>query len=218
MRKHALIILGGNSIGNKTWINGVNKYLKRDYPTVEFHYSHWNENIQDINFEKELINLSKFIRDNNITNYSIVAKSAGFVLSLQGVTNKILTPRTIVGYGLPAEYSDYRKLDLKSLIKTSSNGANIICVQADEDPQGNINVTEDLISDMVPIWVIKDNTHNYDDFKRMANIAKAFVAIHQPQIEHTVRKIDATSLSDAIDIVIQSPIKFRFTNNWLFDI
>lgn len=218
MRKHALIILGGNSIGNKTWINGVNKYLKRDYPTVEFHYSHWNENIQDINFEKELKELSKFIKDNNISNYSIVAKSAGIVLSLQGVITGILSPRTIVGYGLPIEYSTYRKIDLKSLIKTSSKRTNIICIQADQDPQGDLKLLKKLISDMVPIWDIKDNTHNYDDFKRMANIAKAFVAIHQPQIEHTVRKIDATSLSDAIDIVIQSPIKFRFTNNWLFDI
>lgn len=218
MRKHTLIILGGNSFGNKHWIREINKYLKSDYSTVEFYYSHWKENSQDINFEEELKKLSKFIKDNSIKNYSIVAKSAGFVLSLQGVTKNILTPKTIVGYGLPIEYSNYRKIDLRFLVSTASMATSIICVQADDDPQGNLIHTEDLVSDMIPIVSIKDNTHNYYKFKQMANIAKAFVSTHQAHVEHKIEKIDSRSLSGAIKYVNQFPEKFRFKNNWIFDI
>lgn len=218
MEKHYLIILGGNSLKNKHWVQNMSKNLKLDYPSVEFYYSHWKENLQDINFEKELKRLAKSIKENNITNYSIVAKSAGFVLSLKGVTNNTLSPRTIVGYGLPVEYSNYRKIDLNYLIKASSEKANIICIQADEDPQGDLGLVKKIILDTIPIWNIKDNSHNYDNFKQMTNIAKAFIATHQPQIEHSIKKIDASSLSESIKIVSRSPTKFKFKNNWLLDI
>lgn len=218
MRPHTLIVLGGNSLENKHWIQEISKYLKLDYPTVEFYYDHWKENSQDINFEKELKKLSQFIKKNDITNYSIVAKSAGFVLSLQGVASHTLIPRTIVGFGLPIDYGIYRKIDLRFLIKTASERTSMICIQADDDPQGSLDLTEGLISNMIPIWGIKDHTHNYDQFKQMASITKAFIATHQPQIEHPVEKIDVETLSDAVKIVYQSPEKFRFKNNWIFDL
>lgn len=218
MEKHILIILGGNSSKNKHWIEMMNRNLKKDFSTLEFHYSHWDENLQDINFEKELTKLSKFISENKISNYSIVAKSAGFILTLKGIENGSLSPRTVVGYGFPIEYSRYRKINLKSLVNKTLIKSNILCVQADEDPQGNIDLTQEHISDIFPIWITKDNTHDYNSFKTMANIAKSFIRIHQPQIEQQVREIDAGSLTDAIKIVSKSPKKFRFNNNWIFDI
>jgi hypothetical protein len=75
-----------------------------------------------------------------------------------------------------------------------------------------------MILGRIPIWNIKDHTHNYDSFKQMANIAKAFIATHQPQIEHKIEKIDTTSLSNAIRIIHQFPQKYRFKNNWIFDV
>jgi cell division ATPase FtsA len=71
---------------------------------------------------------------------------------------------------------------------------------------------------MIPIWDIEDNTHNYNDFKKNSNIAKAFIEIHQPQIEHKIEKIEAESILDAIKIVNQFPQKYIFKNNWIFDI
>ena len=179
MKKHTLIILGGNSPKNKDWIKEMNKYLKWDYSTVEFFYSHREEKFEDINFEKEIKKLSKVIKDSEISTYSIVAKSAGFMLSLQGVAGNLLTPSAIVWYGLPIEYSTYRKIDLKPLLEIASKKTHIICVQAEEDPQGNVNQVEDLVSGIIPILSIKDNTHNYDQFKQMANSAKNFIATHQ---------------------------------------
>ncbi|MDR2416520.1 MAG: hypothetical protein LBD75_08250 [Candidatus Peribacteria bacterium] len=52
----------------------------------------------------------------------------------------------------------------------------------------------------------------------MACIAKSFIATHQPQIEHTIEKIDVASISDAIQIVHRFPNKYRFKNNWIFDV
>jgi hypothetical protein len=80
MGKHIIILLGGNNLKNRDWINEISKYLKVNYITVEFFYDHWEKDLQDINFELEIKRLSQFIKDKNIINYSIVAKSAGFLL------------------------------------------------------------------------------------------------------------------------------------------
>lgn len=218
MKKHTLVILGGNSSENENWIQKIDKYLEPEYSTAEFSYSHWGKNPQEIDFEKELERLSKYIRNKRIRNYSIVAKSAGFVLALQGVAANVLNPRTIVGFGLPIEYANYRKIDLRALIESSARSTSIVCIQADEDPQGSLGRVEELIADVFPVLGIEGRTHDYDRFEQMVNIAKSFVAMHQPQIEQKTERIDNESLLEAIRSVSQFPENFSFKNNWLFDI
>lgn len=218
MGEHIIILLGGNNLKNRDWINEISRYLKVNYITVDFFYDHWEKNLQDIDFEIEIQRLSQFIKDRNITNYSIVAKSAGFLLWLQWVSNGVLKPRTIVWFGLPLEYSKYRNIDPKFLINIASRKTNILCVQASEDPQWNLKCIKKLTSEMIPVYGIKSHTHSYNDFKENSNIAIAFIGIHQPQIEHKIEKIEAESILDVIKFVNQFPEKYFFKNNWIFDI
>lgn len=217
MKKHHIIILGGNSRGNKKWVQEMNNYLRRSYSTSRFYYSHWDTENGDIDFEKEISRLSNLIKDKNIQNYSLVAKSAGFILALQGTANGVLRPRTVVGYGLPIEYAEYRGVNFKTLIKYSAKAASVICVQAHADPQGSYADTEKLITDMIPILDIEGQTHDYNQFESMSNIANAFVAMHQPQCERKIEKVEGKSLQDVINIVAKNPKKYSFKNNWLFD-
>lgn len=215
---HKIIILGGNNPNNKTWIQRINKYLHKSFHTEKFYYNHWQENLQDIDFSKEIKRLSRFISDNGITSYSIVAKSAGFVLAMQGIGKGEITPRTVIGYGLPLDYCRYREIDLRSLVKVSSGIANLLCIQASEDPQGDLCQVNELVSDMFPVWGITGHTHNYDEFKQMAHIASAFISTHLHENERSIKKVDAKSLTEAINIVDQSPKKYVFRNSWLFSI
>lgn len=217
MKKHYLIILGGNSQGNKKWVQEMNNCLRQSYSSLRFYYSHWETENSDIDFEKELRQLSKLIKNKNIRNYSLVAKSAGFILALQGTANGELRPRTIIGYGLPIEYAEYRGINLKTLIEHSAKAASVMCVQAYEDPQGSLADTERLIADMIPVVGIEGQTHDYSQFEGMSNIAKAFVSMHQPHCEHEIEKVKGKSLWDAINIVAQNPKKYSFKNNWLFN-
>ncbi len=217
MEKHHLIILGGNSQGNKKWVQEMNNCLKLSYPTSGFYYSHWETENSDIDFGKEIRRLSKVIENKNVRNYSLVAKSAGFVLALQGTANGELRPRTIVGYGLPIEYARYRGIDLKNLIERSAKAASVMCVQAHGDPQGSLVDTEKLVADMFPVLGIEGQTHDYSQFEGMSNIANAFVSMHQPHCEHKIEKVNGKSLQDAVNMVAQDPRKYAFKNNWLFN-
>lgn len=217
MKKHHLIILGGNSQGNRKWVEEMNDCLKQSYSISKLTYSHWETEDSDIDFEKELRQLSNLIKDKNIKSYSVVAKSAGFILALQGTANGELRPRTIVGYGLPIEYAEYRGINLKTLIQHSANAASVMCVQAHDDPQGSLTDTEMLVSDMILILGIEGKTHDYVEFEDMSNIAKAFVSMHQPHSEYAVEEVKGRSLQEAIDMVAQNPEKYSFKNNWLFN-
>ena len=77
---------------------------------------------------------------------------------------------------------------------------------------------ENLISNKIPIREIKDNTHNYDQFKQMFNIAKAFIETHKLPFKTNVENIEANSLSNAIKTVDYFPQKYRFINHYLFDL
>lgn len=217
MKKHHLIILGGNSQGNRKWVEEMSNCLKQSYSISKLTYSHWETEHSDIDFEKELRQLSNLIKNKNIESYSVVAKSAGFILALQGIANGELRPRTVVGYGLPVEYAEYRGINLKTLIQHSANAASVMCVQAYDDPQGSLTDTERLVSDMIPILGIEGQKHDYVEFEDMSNIAKAFVSMHQPHCEHAVEEVKGRSLQDAIDMVVQNPEKYSLKNNWLFD-
>lgn len=217
MKKHHLIILGGNSQGNKKWVQEMNNCLRQSYSTSMFYYSHWETENSDIDFEKEIRRLSNLIKNKNVQSYSLVAKSAGFILALQGTANGELRPRTIVGYGLPIEYAEYRGINLKTLIEHSAKTTSVICVQAHGDPQGSFADTEKLIADMIPIVGIEGQTHDYSQFEGMSNIANAFVSMHQPHCEHKIEKVKGKSLRGAINIVAQDPKTYSFKNNWLFN-
>ncbi len=217
MEKHHLIILGGNSPGNKKWVQEMSNCLKQRYPTSEFYYSHWNTENSDIDFEKEIGRLSNLIKEKNVRNYSLVAKSAGFVLALQGTANSELRPRTIVGYGLPIEYAKYRGINLKTLIEHSAKAASVMCVQARGDPQGSLADVENLIADMIPVVGIEGKTHDYSQFEGMSNIANAFVSKHQPHCEHKIEEMKGDSLQDAVNVIARNPKKYSFKNNWLFN-
>lgn len=218
MKKHYLIVLGGNSQGNKRWVQEMSTCLKQSYPTLRFGYSHWETEDRDIDFEKEIRLLSKQIKRKNIRSYSLVAKSAGFILALQGTASGVLRPRTIVGYGLSIEYAGYRGINLRTLIEHSAKATSAVCIQANKDPQGSLADTEKLIADTIPVVGIEGQTHDYNQFEAMSNIAKAFVSMHQPHCEHRIEEVKAWALQDAVNIVAQSPKKYSFRNNWLFNL
>lgn len=217
MEKHHLIILGGNSQGNKKWVQEMNNCLRQSHSTSKFYYSHWETENSDIDFEKEIKRLSNLIKNKDIRNYSLVAKSAGFILALQGTANGELRPRTIVGYGLPIEYAGYRGINLKTLIEYSAKAASVMCVQAHGDPQGSLADTEKLIADMIPVVGIEGQAHDYSQFEVMSDIANAFVSMHQPHCEHKIEEVKGDSLQDAVGTIAQNPKKYSFKNNWLFN-
>lgn len=219
MWKHTIIFLGWNSSTNEYWLQNFVQEFNQEFDVCLMYYDHWKNWWNDIDFEKELKNLEFFINKNNIKNYSIVAKSAGFVLSLIWISKNIIKPKNIIWLWLPLEYIEFRKINIQKNLKEAFWKTNILLIHADQDPQWWIFDVRKTVSDNFPIFEIIDNTHKYDNFSFLSKIIKTFIQLHQTSDKNVIQKIEAVNIEDIIKI-IESNIwyKFLLKNNWIFDV
>lgn len=86
-----IVLLGGNSSTNLSWLEAMKGALKKKNTDVVIHrYSHWDTKDSLIDLNKELRSLKKELVVPE--QYVIVGKSAGALLALKGVYQHKLTP------------------------------------------------------------------------------------------------------------------------------
>ena len=214
MTAHTVIVLGGNSKGNIAWVDSMGKQLKPHFSVITHEYAHWKSGDTDIDFEFELTQLKQFIKYNSLEEYSIVAKSAGLLLSLIGVQRKILTPVSVVGFGLPLEYATHREIATEMLMSTTTR---MLLVQGDKDPQGSAGKVRQIISKDILLIQVRSDNHAYDRFKKLSQYARLFIEIHQPVKYRNIPETYGKSLKDVLPNVFASQHQYKFLSNWLYD-
>ena len=217
MTSHTVILLGGNSKSNKTWVDGMRENLRSGFNIVVHEYSHWENAGHDIDFNVELARLKKLIKHNNIKSYSIVAKSAGLLLSLIGVRSKALSPVSIVGFGLPLEYAQYREIVPTLIMADIPRRCRVLFVQGTRDPQGSADRVRQVIPKNVLLAQIRSDNHAYDNFKKMSQYARTFMTIHRPEKQRLFLKAHGTSLREAVSGVYGLQHKYRLHSTWMYD-
>lgn len=217
MTSHTVIILGGNSASNKIWVDDMCAHLNPDFNVATHEYLHWKGADHDIDFDIELARLERFIKRNNIKEYSIVAKSAGLLLSLIGVGNGVLFPVSIVGFGLPLEYARYRKVDISSLIADISKEHRILIIQGTRDPQGYASAVRQIIPNNILLTRVRSDSHAYDNFKKMSRYAQTFIMTNQPEEERVFPEAQGSSLNEAVLRVHRSRGGYRPYSAWMYD-
>lgn len=106
-----LILLGGNSVENKQWLQDFSAVLHSHFASIYTHdYRHWERGEQFIDLDYELDALSKAISLEQP--YTIVAKSAGVLLAVKGITEKVLQPKTCVFMGTPIKWGKAQGFDV----------------------------------------------------------------------------------------------------------
>lgn len=99
-----LVLLGGNSVVNKQWLSDFSSVLKPNFEsTYTHHYRHWEAGAEFIDLNFELQALSVAI--NPKQPYVVVAKSAGVLVTLKGVAEKVLTPHKCIFIGTPVHWA-----------------------------------------------------------------------------------------------------------------
>ena len=87
-----LILLSGESINNKFWIEEVEKNLRGLFEHTQIlYYDHWSNGQPSINLDLEVTKLPGLV--GGLGAYIIFAKSICSVLSLRGIHEKTLTPK-----------------------------------------------------------------------------------------------------------------------------
>ena len=86
-----LILLAGNSVSNKKWIEEVAEAMKPNFKKIIVHYyKHWETGDELIDMNGELSRLMNTV--SGLDSWSIFAKSAGTLLTLKGVKEGKIQP------------------------------------------------------------------------------------------------------------------------------
>ena len=157
-----LILLGGNSKSNQKWIEKIENELKDSFDSTEIqYYAHWKNNSPMIDFDIELERLAKDKKQQ----YSIFAKSAGILLALKGIKNKIISPEYCIFVGMPINWARENNIDFDSLFENYS--IRTVFIQKSEDPVFSSNELQIFLKQKkVKNYVfvkVKGNNHDYDD-------------------------------------------------------
>lgn len=171
-----LILLSGESISNKDWIESVEKSLADLFDQTKIlYYDHWQTGEEIISLEKEypkLINVSS-----DFGPYCIFAKSIGSVLAARGIAEKKLNPVKCIFVG-PAWLVGERNVpDFKNWIEGFSTPTLFITKTA--DPVAPAATLRDLLEkhhvQNYQFVEIPGDNHKYEDLEQIKTLVTEFL-------------------------------------------
>lgn len=174
--KKKVIIIGGNSSKNNAWVQRAAKIYTPTYDVIPFSFSHWETDQTDIDFKWELQKLVKIVAAYD--EYFIVAKSAGALLALMGIHEKVIKPAALIVMGLPLNYAAYRDMDIANLYENVTTRCPSLIIQQAQDPEGSAADVKSLLP-TIPIIRIEGRDHSYDELMDVKRYVDDFIHLRR---------------------------------------
>jgi hypothetical protein len=169
-----LILLGGNSIDTKKWIETVETHLKPLFKsTTVLYYDHWQSGEWMLNLDREkekLVALTK-----GMDGYVIFAKSAGSLVTVKAIYEKPISPNKCIFVGIPLKWARKNDFDVDTWYKNYSIPT--LAIQHTDDPFSSSQDLSKFLSPLtntVKIEAIPGDTHDYDDLDTLKNLVSEF--------------------------------------------
>lgn len=177
------LILGGNSPHNKEWVEQVKIALAPLFNKIETHeYAHWAQAESTIDFEHELPAVRR--ETHELSDFVIIAKSAGILLSLRGMFENTIRPEKVIFLGTPLNFVKQHNLehDFENWVEKLTEP--VLAIQNAHDPVGSATeldhyFKEHLSPSLVTFAELPGETHDYIDFPKLYELTARFVA--EPQ-------------------------------------
>lgn len=126
-----LILLPGNSIENKEWIEDVECAVSSDFNTTHVqYYDHWEKGGKVIDLDVETGKLTKMT--DSLGEYVIFAKSAGVILALKGIAEGKINPAKCIFAGTAVPFALRLGFDIKKWLGSCS--VQSLFIQKEFDP------------------------------------------------------------------------------------
>lgn len=165
-----LVLLWGNNIHNKSWIQEVNKELLPFYDTTHIHFYRHRETWNNMNIEYECEQLCEYIKT---IKWSIIlfCKSFWCILALKAMVEKEVFIKQCIFIGFPLGYCEKTGFPLKRYLKELTSP--VLRIQKTDDPAGWYStITKRLVS-ISPAFTGKEipwADHIYQEIKVLKQI------------------------------------------------
>ena len=171
-----LILLGGNGIDNKKWIEDVETSLRPLFQsTTVVNYDHWQAGEWMINLDKEKEKLVETVK--SAGEYVIFAKSAGSLVTVKAVYEKLISPPKCIFVGVPLKWARKNNFD----IDTWYQGLSIptMVIQHTDDPFASSKELTDFFSEKsakpIKFEELPGDTHDYNELEAIKKFVLDFI-------------------------------------------
>lgn len=153
-----MLILGGNSSKNISWINTMNDFYKEEYNVKIVEYDNWY-NEKEMDFDKELEKVGSILGNNNFD--IVLAKSIGLVIICYLYRKINIKNKKIVFMGYPKMMLDNENISIKDDIYKLNKDNKLLIVQQENDPLCSYEVLNKEL-DNVELLKVDGNDHSYN--------------------------------------------------------
>lgn len=165
-----LVLLGGNSIKNKEWIQEVNKELLPFYDTTHVHTYRHRDTGGNMDMEHECERLCDYLK--TIT-WSIIlfCKSLWCLLALKAMVEKEIFIKQSIFVGFPLGYTELHAFPINKYLKELTSP--VLRIQHTDDPAWWYRTIEQNIWSISPAFTCRElpgNTHDYPEIKALKQI------------------------------------------------
>ena len=171
-----LLLLSGNSVHTREWIEAVERELKPLFSSTYIHYyNHWKtgEKIIDLNYESD--KLSTYLKDKQ--RYVIFGKSAGAVLALKCIFERKIDPTCCMFVGIPIHWCDSMNLPIRKWINNFKTQSYFI--QKTNDPMINFKHLTILLEEQkvknAKVIEIMGEDHHYENIIELKKCMKNLI-------------------------------------------
>ena len=171
-----LILLAGNSIDNKEWIEEVESAFKPFFSLTQIqYYDHWQSGKELIDLNKEIKKLTETTKSKK--QYVIFAKSAGSLVTLKAIFEKKISPHKCIFIGIPINWAKKYGFDIKKWFKDFDLPSLII--QHTNDPIASIQeLSKFLKKETVAnckLVELSGNDHYYSEIDKIKDLTTNFI-------------------------------------------
>lgn len=163
-----IILLGGNSVDNKEWIEEIEFMLKPYFKSTHIqYYDHWKTGSEMINLDIEVDKLIDNVKSKK--QYVIFAKSAGSLVAVKAIFDGKMSPTKCFFVGIPINWAHEYNFDIDKWFKSFRFPLTII--QHTNDPITSIQelrkflIDENVTGYNLVEWPGKD--HYYQEFDKI---------------------------------------------------
>lgn len=169
-----LVLLGGNSVHNKEWIEAVRDKLSSLFEeSVIMYYEHWKSEGKKIDIEKEIDKLSGLVHDNSV----VFAKSAGIGITLRAILDGRINPLKCIFVGIPLSWEEINGNELSPYFKNYRTPT--LFIQAEKDPYASFSEVKKFLNKNKAINCkmieMSGSSHDYLDIDAIKDAVKEFL-------------------------------------------
>ncbi len=168
-----LILLAGNSVVNRDWIEEVSAAVQDSFETIIHYYRHWETGDEMIDLDYELAALLKDLPEEE--DYCIFAKSAGSILTMRGVFEGVLHPEKCVFAGMAINWAKGKDLPIDQWLDAFTPPT--LCIQKTNDPACSVEdlkaLKEKYSMENLSIREITGEDHHYENVAQLKELIES---------------------------------------------